>query len=115
MSLFGSIGIGPIRVGASTSGGRRSSSGVGGGTAFFVILAIFLGFHYWYVVLPIAGLALFLGAIGYIIYVSEQDKAATAHRKAEIIERAEREHAQLMDGDDRGLYGDYPPAEMDND
>ena len=27
-----------------------------------------------------------------------------------IIERAEQQHRWLMEGDDRGLYGEYPPA-----
>jgi hypothetical protein len=29
-----------------------------------------------------------------------------------IVVRADAQHAQILAGDDGGLYGDYPPAEM---
>lgn len=32
-----------------------------------------------------------------------------------IVERCERQHRQLMAGDDRGIYGDYPPRILDLD
>ena len=30
----------------------------------------------------------------------------------ETLNRCEEQHAQLMDGDERGLYGEYPPADL---
>lgn len=30
-------------------------------------------------------------------------------RDAELCARADRQHAQVLVGDDRGVYGDYPP------
>jgi hypothetical protein len=35
--------------------------------------------------------------------------ARTAARAA-IVARADEQHKQIMAGDDRGLYGEYPPA-----
>lgn len=113
MSLFGSIGIGPVRIGASTSG-RRSSSGSVNPTQvglFLVIMTIFVICKYAYIAVPLLIFAGILGAIGWIVYISEQDKAETARKRAEITDRMEEQHAQLMDGDERGLYGQYPPAE----
>lgn len=104
MSLFGSIGIGPVRVGASTSG--RSSGGIGGGAGFLVILAVVLAFTYWQVTLIIVAVAMIGAAIVWMCRIIDEDN----DKKAEIIDRAHKQHAALMDGDDHyGIYGNYPP------
>jgi hypothetical protein len=33
--------------------------------------------------------------------------------RAALIARADRQHAWVLAGDDRGIYGDYPPQQTD--
>ena len=63
--------------------------------------------------LPLIGFALLLGAIAYIVKIEGEASAEKAHKRAAIIERAEKQHEALMNGDDcTGVYGDYPPANL---
>ena len=39
-----------------------------------------------------------------------EERADEARWYSEIIGRADEQHRQWMSGDDRGLYGMYPPA-----
>jgi hypothetical protein len=40
------------------------------------------------------------------------DRTAAEHRRmAELCARADWQHAQVLAGDDRGIYGEYPPVE----
>ena len=41
------------------------------------------------------------------------DRAVAARRRdAELCARADRQHALVLAGDDLGVYGQYPPAEL---
>jgi hypothetical protein len=39
--------------------------------------------------------------------------SAANRRRAELLERADQQHAWIMCGDDRGIYGDYIPKQFD--
>lgn len=43
--------------------------------------------------------------------VSEERRADDAERAAYLIEHADREHAQVLNGDVAGVYGSYPVPE----
>jgi hypothetical protein len=42
----------------------------------------------------------------------QEERALRKQRAAEIVARADRQHAQIMNGDERGVYGAFPPATM---
>jgi hypothetical protein len=75
-------------------------------------LPIFFIVKYWYVTLAVVAFAAVLAIIGFSIYELEERRAGKAQKKADIIARAEGQHARLMDGDESALYGNYPPADL---
>jgi type II secretory pathway pseudopilin PulG len=43
---------------------------------------------------------------------AQASRQAHARRVAQIAARAEQQHRWALRGDDRGTYGDYPPAHL---
>jgi hypothetical protein len=87
---------------------RRSGEG-GLGAAF--VLLIFIGFiaKFWvYIVGVLAALALVGLLWWWASYMDRRAKARENTRLA-IIARADQQHAWVLAGDDRGIYGDYRP------
>ncbi|WNG93685.1 hypothetical protein [Mycobacterium sp. ITM-2016-00318] len=78
----------------------------------WVALLLLLGFvivYFWWIAAIVAPVV--VAWIGYRMWQRHQaatDAAAAA--RVDIAARADQQHAQLLDGDDRGVYGDYPPA-----
>lgn len=82
------------------------------------------------VVLPLIALVLLVGAVVHFIWWilgaaavyglwragrrvlrwHRAQVAIAAHRRAEILARAEIQHRWFLAGDPRGIYGRYPPA-----
>jgi hypothetical protein len=78
----------------------------------WVGLLILFGFivaYFWWIVAIIVPVA--LAWWGYRLWQHHQAAmdAAAAERVA-MRGRADQQHAQVLDGDDRGTYGEYPPA-----
>ena len=48
--------------------------------------------------------------IGWWLARRDDRAMAAARRDAEMRARADQQHASVLAGDDRGVYGDYPPA-----
>jgi hypothetical protein len=87
---------------------RRSGEG-GLGAAF--VLLIFIGFiaKFWvYIVGVLAALALVGLLWWWASYMDRRAKARENTRLA-IVARADQQHAWVLAGDDRGIYGDYRP------
>jgi hypothetical protein len=85
---------------------QRSS----GGGALFMGL-VFIGFvaMFWWVIVAVLG-ALLLAALAF--YVSRCIEAREEARLA-IAARADEQHALVLAGDDRGIYGEYTPKQID--
>jgi hypothetical protein len=85
----------------------------GGGGSLFVLLIV-VGFiaKFWWVILLVlaaigAGLFLWLG------HQRRLDASSRRHREhAAIVARADEQHAWVLAGDDRGVYGEYAPARI---
>ena len=79
----------------------------GGGGAFFTLLLV-LGFvvMFWWVFAILLGIVV-LGIAGWIVscQLAERNK-----RLAAIIARADEQHAWVLADDERGTFGNYPPA-----
>jgi hypothetical protein len=83
--------------------------GSGGGALFMGL--VFIGFvaMFWWVILAVLGVALLAGVVW---YVSRCLDARDAARLA-IAARADEQHALVLAGDDRGIYGEYTPKQID--
>ncbi len=89
---------------------ERRSGGGGIGAGFVLLLFVGAVAKFWiWIVAGLAGCALFvLGA--HLIYRADKQRAAELERLAAIVARCDEQHAQLLAGDPRGMYGIFPPA-----
>jgi hypothetical protein len=81
---------------------QRSS---GGGSLFVLLIMVGFVVMFWWVFAIIIGIALLIAASW---YVSRRLDARDAARAA-IAARADEQHALVLAGDDRGVYGEYRP------
>jgi hypothetical protein len=94
------------------SGDSSESRGGGGGLGAAFVLLIFVGaiVKFW-VWIAVAFCVLAVGAALIVLFARLQSHArARRAAQAAIVARADEQHAQIMAGDDRGIYGAYPPA-----
>lgn len=79
---------------------------------FFIVMAILVSLviKYWQVTLVAASLA----AIAYGTWLEKQEKRRTEseaqRRQAALAYRAEEQNSAYLQGDLRGVYGNYPPS-----
>jgi hypothetical protein len=88
---------------------RRSG---GGGFGGFFVLLIVVGFiaKFWWLILLIAA-AIGAGVLLWLGHQRRKDASNVRRREhAALVTRADQQHAWVLAGDDRGVYGDYPPA-----
>jgi hypothetical protein len=85
---------------------RRSS---GAGAMFALLLAIGFVVMFWWIFAIIIAVLL-LAAVAW--YVSHRLDARDAARLA-LAARADEQHALVLAGDDRGIYGEYTPKQLD--
>ncbi|AYA25540.1 hypothetical protein SAMN02745947_02089 [Rhodococcus rhodochrous J3] len=86
--------------------------------AFFAILLV-IGFviSYWEVFLGILVIAV-VGAVAWFVlkYLLEQHREARARNAArahELTQNAAAQHHSYLQGFDHGIYGNYPPVDLD--
>jgi hypothetical protein len=89
--------------------------GIGGLALLVIVVGTII--RYWWVIALVVGLVLlgfllyrFAGWLGRRLDASERRRQAAADELAAIARRADMQHAWVLAGDDRGIYGDYPPA-----
>jgi hypothetical protein len=84
---------------------RRSS---GGGAAFTLLLVLGFVVMFWWIFAIIAGIVV-LGTAGWYLAcrIDARDAALAA-----IAARADEQHALILAGDDRGIYGEYTPSPL---
>lgn len=71
-----------------------------------VLAAIIVKFFWW--ILGTAALTGLFFLMRALVREDRARRAAIARRHAEIATRAETQHRWVLQGDDRGVYGDYP-------
>ncbi len=93
---------------AKAAGGSASN----GVVFFFGLIVLGLVITYWYV---IVGAAVLVG-MGFLTSAlwrgHEERKASRTSEHAAISARADYEHQQFLNGDLRGLYGQFQPARL---
>ena len=74
-----------------------------------LLLIGFVGAYFWWIAALAAVAALICGAQLAFREIREEE-AAEARRQAAVARRADQQHAWVLSGDERGVYGAYPPA-----
>jgi membrane protein YqaA with SNARE-associated domain len=76
-----------------------------------LLAAVFVAKFAW-LLAALAAAATIGRAVGW--WLARRDDRAVERRcrDAEICARADRQHAQVLAGDDRGIYGQYLPAQL---
>lgn len=82
----------------------------GFGAAFVLLVVVGAIVKFWVWIVAVLGV-LAVGAAAIVLFARLErhvrDRRAV---QAAIVARADKQHAQIMAGDDRGIYGAYPPA-----
>jgi hypothetical protein len=88
---------------------RRDGGGLG---AAFVLL-IFVGaiVKFWAWIAAVLGGVLVFGLLLWLTFHLERRADARENARLAIVARADQQHAWVLAGDDRGIYGDYAPAQ----
>ena len=102
----------PVLRPAAMSDERRGASG-GFGGAF--VLLIFVGaiVKFWVWIAVAFGAAMVFGLLLWAAFYAARWVDAQEHARLAIAARADRQHAWVLAGDDRGIYGDYVPTQID--
>jgi hypothetical protein len=79
------------------------------GGVFRILLVLGFVVKFWWLLLLV--LAFAAAGFGLWCVTTRQDaKLERKHRqRAALVARADQQHAWILAGDDRGLYGEYPP------
>ena len=87
--------------------GRRGGGGFG---AAFVLL-IFVGaiVKFWVWIAAAFGAAVLFGLLLWLAFYAARRVDARENARMAIVARADQQHAWVLAGDDRGIYGAYPP------
>jgi ABC-type Fe3+-siderophore transport system permease subunit len=93
-------------------GARRSGGGFG---AAFVVLLIFVGavVKFWAWIAAVLGALMVFGLLLWLTFHLERRVDARYERRAALVARADQQHAWVLAGDARGIYGDYIPTQID--
>jgi hypothetical protein len=84
--------------------------GGGGFGAMFVVL-VFVGaiVKFWVWIAVVFGAAVVFGLLLWAAFYAARRVDARADARLAIAARADRQHAWVLAGDERGVYGDYRP------
>jgi hypothetical protein len=76
----------------------------------FVLWGLIATFRWWVAVVLGAGV-LFVALLWLAFYAARRVDAGCVER-AVLVARADQQHAWILAGDERGIYGDYPPKQI---
>lgn len=74
------------------------------------LLLVAFAITYWKVVAVIVVVVVFIKAAPVVWRDVQTQRATTARRRAELIERADQQHRWASEGDPRGTFGEWTPA-----
>lgn len=85
--------------------------GGGGGLGSAFVLLILMGFivQFWLWIVAVLGGLLVFGLLLWLVSYAARQVDAREHARLAIVARADQQHAWVLAGDDRGVYGDYRP------
>jgi hypothetical protein len=83
----------------------------GGGSLFVLTIVGFIAKFFCWIVAVLAALVLF-GLLLWLAFRVARRVDAEHQAQAALVARADQQHLWILAGDDRGLYGDYPPKQI---
>ena len=88
--------------------------GGGGGLGAAFVLLIFVGaiVKFWAWIAAVLGALIVFGLLLWLTFTLERRSDAQYEKRAALIARADQQHAWILAGDDRGIYGAYPPEQI---
>jgi ABC-type Fe3+-siderophore transport system permease subunit len=89
------------------NGGR---SGGGLGAAFLLLIFIGALVKFWAWIAAVLGALMVFGLLVWLTFSFERRVDNRYARRAALVARADQQHAWVLAGDQRGIYGEYPPA-----
>jgi ABC-type Fe3+-siderophore transport system permease subunit len=92
--------------------GKRSSGG-GFGAAFALLIFVGAIAKFWAWIAAVLGGLMVFGLLLWLTFYWERRVDAQYEKRAALVARADQQHAWVLAGDDRGVYGDYPPKQID--
>lgn len=87
---------------------RRGGGGLGAAFVLLIFIGAIVKFWVW-IAVALAAAALFGLLLWLALYAARRVDARESARLA-VAARADQQHAWVLAGDDRGVYGDYPPS-----
>jgi ABC-type Fe3+-siderophore transport system permease subunit len=87
---------------------RRGGGGFGAAFVLLIFVGAVVKFWAW-IAAVLGGLMVFGLLLWLTFYLERRSDAREAGRRA-LVTRADQQHAWVLAGDDRGVYGAYPPA-----
>ena len=86
---------------------RRGGGGLG--SAFVLLIVVgFIAKFFWWIVLVLGAMVLY-GVMWWLAFRAARRVDAEHQAQAALVARADQQHAWILAGDDRGVYGAYPP------
>ncbi|WP_203799865.1 hypothetical protein [Mycobacterium heckeshornense] len=82
---------------------------------FAVLLLVGIVAHFIWWIIGMAAIVLMAWTLKRAYRDMCAARDARRRQVAELAARADRQHAWVMAGDDRGIYGDYPPARLNRE
>jgi hypothetical protein len=88
---------------------RRGSGGpLGAGFVLLIVIGFIAKFWAW--ILAVLGALMVFGLLLWLTLYVERRADAREEMRAALAARADQQHAWVLAGDDRGVYGEFPPA-----
>ena len=81
--------------------------------SFFVVLLVIgliVAFRWW--IAAALGLIALAAVLLWLSFYAARRVDARHEKRAALVARADQQHAWVLAGDDRGIYGDYMPAQI---
>jgi uncharacterized membrane protein len=77
---------------------------------FLILLALIIRLIWW--ILGVTALVVLFYVVRAQMRAARVRAEADARRAAQIAARAEQQHRWVLQGDERGVYGEYPVADL---
>jgi hypothetical protein len=90
----------------------HSRSG-GFGAAFILLIVVGAIVKFWVWIAVAFGAAVVFGLLLWAAFYAARRVDAREDARLAIVARADRQHAWVLAGDDRGIYGEHMPEQID--
>jgi ABC-type Fe3+-siderophore transport system permease subunit len=90
---------------------RRGGGGFGGAFVLLIFVGAIVKFWVWIAVA--FGAAVVFGVLLWLAFYAARRVDAREDARLATVARADRQHAWVLAGDDRGVYGEHIPAQID--